>query len=169
MIKKIIWSLVFILAAALIQSTIFSRLASYIYAKPDLALCILVYTAYVNGAMTGQVAGFFSGIILDFISGAPLGFNSFIRTLIGGITGFLKGTFYLDPIFLPMALCAAATIIKALLYYLLHLLFSGLIPHYSLFSLVFWVELGMNTLLAPFLFALLKLFHPLLIGIRENN
>jgi len=169
MVKKIIWSLVFILAAALLQSTIFSRLAVYVHAIPDLALCILVYVAYVNGTMTGQLTGFFSGVLLDFLSAAPLGLNSLIRTLTGALTGFLKGTFYLDPVFLPMALCAGATIFKALIYYLLHLIFKGVIPFYSLFDLIFWVELGMNTILAPFLFALLKLFHPLLVGIRENT
>jgi len=169
MAKKIIWSLVFILAAALLQSTIFSRLSLYIHAIPDLALCILVYVAYVNGTMTGQLTGFFSGVLLDFLSAAPLGLNSLIRTLVGGLTGFMKGTFYLDPVFLPMALCAGATILKALVFYLLHLVFSDAIPFYSLFDLVLWVELGMNTILAPFLFALLKMFQPLLVGIRENT
>ena len=169
MVKKIIWSLVFILVAALLQSTVFSRLAVYIYAVPDIALCILVYSAYVNGTMTGQITGFFSGVILDFLSAAPLGLNSLIRTLIGGLTGFMKGTFYLDLVFLPMALCAGATVLKAISYYLLHLLFPGFIPFYSFFNPVFWVELGMNIILAPFLFALLKLFRPLLAGLRENT
>jgi len=169
MAKKIIWALVFILAAALLQSTIFSRLAVYTRAIPDLTLCILVYVAYVNGTMTGQLTGFFSGVMLDFLSAAPLGLNSLIRTLVGGLTGFLKGTFYLDPVFLPMALCAGATILKAAVFYLLHLIFAGVIPSYSLFDLTFWIELGMNTLLAPFLFALLKLFRPLLSGLREND
>ena len=168
MVKKIIWALVFILAAALLQSTIFSRLAVHIHAIPDIALCILVYTAYVNGTMTGQLTGFFSGVLLDFLSAAPLGLNALVRTLIGGSTGFIKGTFYLDPFFLPMALCAGATILKAVVYYLLHLLFAGVIPSYSIFGLTFWIELGMNTVLAPFLFALLKLFQPLLAGLREN-
>ena len=169
MVKKIIWALVFILAAALLQSTVLSRLAIHIYAVPDIALCILVYTAYVNGTMTGQLTGFFSGVIMDFLSAAPLGLNALIRTLIGATAGFFRGTFYLDPFFLPMALCACATILKAVVYYLLHLLFAGVIPSYSLFDFAFWIELGMNTLLAPLLFALLKLFQPLLAGAREND
>ena len=169
MAKKIIWALLFILAAALLQSTVFSRLSVYVHAIPDIALCILVYTAYVNGTMTGQLTGFFSGVLLDFLSAAPLGLNALIRTLIGGSTGFMQGTFYLDPFFLPMALCAGATLLKALVYYLLHLLFAGATPSYSLFDLTFWIELGMNTLLAPFLFALLRLFQPLLAGQREHT
>jgi len=168
MAKKIIWALVFIIGAALLQSTIMSRLVVYIYAVPDLTLGVLVYTAYVNGTMTGQLTGFFSGVLLDFFSSAPLGLNAFIRTLLGALTGIMKDTFYLDFFFLPMALCAGATIFKALLFFLLHLLFPQTIPSYSLWALTFWIELGLNTLTAPFLFGLLRLFGPLLAGPKER-
>ena len=169
MIKRVVWGVVFILIAALLQSTILSRLGLYIHAVPDLALDILVFSAYVNGTMTGQLTGFFSGFLLDFLSAAPLGLNALIRTLIGALTGFMKGTFFLDLVFLPMALCAGATVVKALVYFLFHLLLAGAVPSYTFFGLTFWIELGMNTLLAPFLFALLRQFESLLVGQREND
>jgi len=167
-IKKTVWGLVFILAAALLQSTVFSRLEVYIHAGPDIALCILVFIAYVNGTMSGQLTGFFSGFILDFLSAAPLGFNAFVRTLVGALAGLLKGTFFLDFFFLPMALCAGASVFKALIYFFLHLLLSGAVPAYNLLAPAFWVELGMNTLIAPFLFAFLKLFSSILVGQKEG-
>jgi rod shape-determining protein MreD len=166
MAKKVIWTTTFSLCAAVIQSTLFFRLALY-EAVPDLALGIVVYSAYVNGAMTGQLSGFFSGVLLDCLSQSLLGLNALIRTLIGALTGLMKGAFFLDFVFLPMALCAAATIVKALALFLLHLLFAGAVPAYSLTAPLFWVELAMNTLSAPFLFGLLKLFHPLLAGRRS--
>ena len=169
MAKRVIWGVVFILIAVLLQSTVLSRLAIYIHSVPDIALCILVFSAYVNGTMTGQLTGFFSGFLIDFLSAAPLGLNAFIRTLIGAITGFLKGTFFLDVFFLPMALCAGATAFKAVLYFLLHMLFPGAVPYYELFGPVFWIELGLNTIIAPVLFGLLKLFNPLLLNQRENT
>ena len=169
MAKKIIWGLVFILIAALLQSTVFSRLAVYIHAIPDFTLIILVFMAYVNGTMTGQLTGFFSGFLLDLLSSAPLGLNALTRTLIGALTGFIKGTFFLDIFLLPMALCAGATAFKVLIYFLLHWLLPGAVPAYNFFSLTVWVELGLNTLLAPFLFAFLKLFESLLTEQRENN
>ena len=168
MAKKIIWGVVFILIAALLQSTVFSRLGIYIHAVPDLALIILIYCAYVNGTMTGQLTGFFSGFLLDFLSAAPLGLNALIRTLIGALTGLLKGTFFLDLLFLPMALCAGATILKALVYFLLHLLLAG-VPSYSIFGLNLWIEIGMNTVLAPFMFGFLKLFESLLAKQSEEG
>ena len=168
MVKKLIWALVFILAAVLLQSTLLSSLAKHIYAVPDIALCILVFTAYVNGTMSGQLAGFFSGFLLDFFSASPLGLNAFVRTIAGALIGIMKDTFYLDFFFLPMALCAGATVFKALVFFLLHLFFPEAVPTYTLTGLTLWVELGLNTLLAPFLFAFLKLFRPILAGQKEN-
>jgi len=169
MVKKIIWALVFTVAAALLQSTILSRLVVYIRAVPDLALGILVYVAYVNGTMAGQLTGFFSGVLLDFLSSSPLGLNAFVRTLAGALTGLMKDTFYLDFFFLPMALCAGATAFKAALFFLLHLLFPEAVPSYSFWALTFWIELGLNVLTAPLLFGLLRLFGPLLAGSKESR
>ncbi|MDR1899498.1 MAG: rod shape-determining protein MreD [Treponema sp.] len=167
MVRNVVWAVVFALVAALLQSTLLDRLAIY-RVVPDLALGIIVYSAYVNGTMTGQLSGFFSGILLDFLSAAPLGLNAFIRTLVGALAGLMKGTFFLDVFFLPMILCASATLVKALVIFLLHLLLAGAIPAYSLNSPLLWVELMLNTLSAPFLFALLKVFGPLLAGKEDR-
>jgi rod shape-determining protein MreD len=167
MIKNVVWACVIILFAAILESTILPRLAIY-QARPDLALVILVFVSYINGTMTGQLTGFCSGLLLDFLSAAPLGLNAFIRTLIGAAAGFMKGTFFLDAVFLPMILCAAATAAKALLVFALHLIFAGAVPAYSFGSPTLWVELSLNTFLSPLIFGLLKQFGPLLMGRRES-
>jgi rod shape-determining protein MreD len=158
MTKNIIWTTAFIVVAGILQSTLLSPLAVYFYAKPDIALDILVFSAYLNGMMTGQISGFFSGLLLDFLSNAPLGLNLFVRTVIGALTGLLRGAFFLDKIILPAALCAGATLLKAGLLLLLNFLFAGAVPDYSFNTPVLWVELVMNTVLAPVIFALLKIF-----------
>lgn len=167
LIKNVVWATVFTLVAAILQSTLLSRLAVYYHAVPDIALGIVVYAAYNNGTMTGQLTGFFSGLLLDFLSFAPLGLNAFIRTLIGALTGLMKGIFFLDVFFLPMVLCAVATIIKAGLLFILHIVFASGVPSYSFIDPAFWVEIIMNTIAAPFLFAFLKLFKSLLINGRK--
>jgi rod shape-determining protein MreD len=166
MAKKVIWALAFILIAGVLQSTLL-RQFSFFYAIPDLTLGILVFTAYVNGTMCGQVTGFFSGFMLDFISAAPLGYNALTRTLIGAVAGFMKGTFFLDVLFLPMSLCAGATIIKALIRNLLHLILAGAVPAYDFTLPGFWVELGLNIVTAPLIFAFLNLFKSLLVDEKE--
>jgi rod shape-determining protein MreD len=162
MIKSVVWTVVFAFVAAILQSTLLSHLALY-RAVPDLALGIVVYCAYVNGVMGGQLSGFFSGMVLDFLSAAPFGLNTLVRTLIGACAGMMKGTFFLDPILLPMGLCAAATLLKALLLLLLNLLFGGAVMAYSFAAPTLWAELALNTFTAPFLFALLKQFRSLLV------
>jgi len=112
--------------------------------------------------MTGQLTGFFCGIALDFISAAPFGLNAFVRTIIGSLTGRLKGAFFLDVLLLPMILCASATLFKALLIFLLSLLTAGYITAYPFAAPLLWAELALNTFIAPFLFALLKRFNFLL-------
>ena len=167
MIKTVVWTVILSLAAGILQSTLLSRIALYT-AVPDLALCIVVYNAYVNGSMTGQLSGFFSGLFLDFMSSAPLGMNCLVRTLIGALAGTLKGTFFLDMFFLPVILCALSTLAKALVLFILHLVLPAVVPAYSLTTPVFWAELGLNSVCAPFLFALLGRFNPISAGRRES-
>jgi len=157
MIRNIIWTIILAIIAGILQSTLLKDFALF-GAVPDLALCIVVYSAYVNGTMTGQLSGFFSGLLLDFLSAAPLGLNCLIRTIIGAVTGIFKGAFFLDVFFLPFILCALATIAKAVIMFLLNLIMGKAVPVYSLFSLLFWIELGLNSLSAPVLFFLLKNF-----------
>jgi rod shape-determining protein MreD len=157
MIRNIIWTVILAIIAGILQSTILGDIALF-GAVPDIALCIIVYSAYVNGTMTGQLSGFFSGLLLDFLSAAPLGMNCLIRTVIGAAAGIFKGAFFLDVFFLPFILCALATAAKAVIMFLLNLIMGQAVPVYSLFSLLFWIELGLNSLSAPFLFFLLRHF-----------
>jgi rod shape-determining protein MreD len=168
MTKNVIWAVVFALVAGILQSTLLSHLALY-HAVPDLALGIIVFSAYVNGTMTGQLSGFFSGLLLDFLSAAPLGLNALIRTLVGALAGLMRGTFFLDAVFLPMILSAAATFFKAGVLFLLYLLLAGAVPSYTLLAPTFWIELMFNTLSAPLLFGFLKLFQPILAGRNSQN
>jgi rod shape-determining protein MreD len=148
--------------AGILQSTLIEKIL-FINVIPDLALCILVFSAYVNGTMAGQVSGFCSGLFLDFLSAAPLGLNCLIRTLIGAFAGIFKGSFFLDIFFMPVILCAFATIFKAIILLILHLFFS-FVPAYSFTSSLFWIELGLNCLCAPLLFLILKRIKPLTTG-----
>jgi rod shape-determining protein MreD len=163
MIKKIFWTVIFGIVAAVLQSTLLSRFTLY-RAVPDIALGILVYSAYVNGMMTGQLSGFFYGIALDFISAAPIGLNVLVRTLVGAFSGLLKGSFILGVFFLPMLLCALATLFKAIILFLLNLFFGDIVPAYPLLAPVLWAEMALNIITAPFLFAFLRRFKSLFMG-----
>jgi rod shape-determining protein MreD len=117
----------------------------------------------MNGMKAGVLTGFFSGLLLDFLSAAPLGMNAFIRTVIGGLSGRIRGGVMMDVVFLPVGLCAGATLAKALLLTFLHFLFAGDVPNYSWTGATLWLELAMNVVAAPFLFDFLKNFASLLL------
>jgi len=168
MIKNITWTVVFCFIAAVLQSTLFSRIALY-GAVPDIALCILVYSAYVNGVMTGQLSGFLHGITLDLLSAAPFGLNALVRAILGALGGLMKGKFFLDGFLLPMILCASATLAKAFILLVLSLVFMGAVPSYPLLAPTLWVEITLNAVAAPFLFALLKRFGSLLAERTDLN
>ena len=163
MVKNVIWTVVFVFVAAVLQSTLLSHIAIS-RAVPDLALGVVVYVAHVNGLMTGQVSGFFSGITLDLISAAPMGLNALVRTLIGALAGITKGKVILDHFLVPMILCALATLAKAAMLFVLSLLFRDSVPAYPLAAPTLWAELALNTLTAPLLFAFLRRFNSLLVG-----
>ena len=163
MIRSIIWTVIFGTAAGILQSTVLDYIP-FLKVKPDLVLCIVVFSAYVNGTMTGQVSGFFTGLLLDFFSAAPLGMHTFIKTVTGALAGIFKGALFLDLFFMPVILCTLATIVQALLRLVLNLVVGASVPIYSFTSSVFWIELGLNALCAPFLFLLLKNFKPIIAG-----
>ena len=162
MIRSIILTVILSIAAAILQSTLIAKIA-FFNVVPDLALCILVFSAYVNGTMTGQISGFFSGLFIDFLSASPLGMNALIRTITGALAGIFKGALFLDYIVMPAILCALATILKAIIIFILHLIMET-IPVYSFIESKFWIELALNVLCAPLLFLLLRQFKPLLTG-----
>lgn len=124
-------------------------------AVPDIALIILCFSANHQGSYKGEISGFGSGLLLDAISLSPLGFHACIRTIVGFLFGVVRGKIFVDPIFIPVVMLIIATVIKALFAYILAAVFSPEIVT-TIFSQRFAIELGMNALLAPFLFALMK-------------
>jgi rod shape-determining protein MreD len=149
-------SLVLLGTAVVLQSTLLEYVAIG-EVKPDLSLVILVFTALRTGALFGQYAGFAAGLVEDFVSLPPLGFYALIRTVLGFLSGLLHGGFYVDPLFMPVVLVVAATVLKGLLAWLLSLVFSLSAPVAAFLGAKFWIEVGYNALIAPFAFALLNL------------
>ena len=123
---------------------------------PDIALLILILSANQQGSLRSQTSGFISGLIQDFLSITPLGFHAFTRTVIAYLNGLFKGKLFLDPILMPVLLAAIGTFLKALLGYLLLVFFA---PEHAdmVFTARLGIEIGINSILAPFLYALLKL------------
>ena len=153
--NNFIFSLLLTVAFVILQSTLLQEIAIY-GVIPDIALIIIVFSSNSMGTMRGQALGFIAGFIQDFLSSGPLGFNALIRTVIGFIFGKIKGKLFLDSILLPILFIAIATLMKEAIVALLDLIFiAG--SNVTFFDGDFFIELGLNAFIAPFIFALLKL------------
>lgn len=137
----------------ILQTTLF-RFIEIRGASPDLVLIFLVFSAHSRGSWEGQLLGFFTGLIEDFMSLAPFGFNTLTRTITGFLFGKSRGEIFFDPLFMPMVLILVASLVREGLMFLVSFLF--LKSSADFFHLGFWIELGMNLILAPFIFNLFK-------------
>lgn len=124
-------------------------------AVPDLALIMLCLSANSYGTLHGQVSGFTSGIVLDALSSAPLGFHALIRTILGFLYGLFRDKLFIDPILVPVIMITVGTVTSAVLAFMLSAIFAPEVIG-AIFTARLGVELGMNALIAPFAFALLK-------------
>lgn len=159
MTKSILVSTFILLCAVIIESSILSNIA-FIYVVPDLVLICSLYFSMLNGKVVGETTGFISGILLDFITGIPFGFNCLYRTIIGYVYGLFSKTIIIAGFVVPMLTVGIATIAKTLMVHLLALLFPNVNIYISgIISYDFLFEFIENVLLAPFIFKFLSFFR----------
>ncbi|OQY33690.1 MAG: rod shape-determining protein MreD [Spirochaetaceae bacterium 4572_59] len=153
--KRQIVLILLLFAGILIQTTILNILPLNI--SPDLSMIMLVYFSIRYGSATSQVSGFASGLMQDFVSLSPLGFNCFIKTVLGFLTGFFHERLIMDPIIFPIFSVSVVTIFKGILQFLLIELFSIPLSAARVFSSKLLMEILINALLAPIIFQFLKI------------
>jgi rod shape-determining protein MreD len=124
---------------------------------PDLALLFVVYSSHHQGSQKGQITGFIAGLGEDFFSLAPLGFHAFTKLTVGLAAGVLHGVLSMDYVLFPIVAGAAATLLRNVIGWILALLFVPAEAMPTFWGRAFFIELGMNAVAAPLLFAILKL------------
>ena len=166
MFKSFLCSFLILLCSVIVETSILSNI-SFLPAVPDLALICVLYFSFLNGKNYGQVSGFLSGLLLDFLSGSPLGFNCLYRTVIGYLSGGFRRTINSSGFIVPSVIGLLATILKVFLIWLISLFFKS-IKIYNIFTFSFLFELVMNVLLTPLMFKFLNSFRRIL-NIHEEE
>jgi len=166
--KVFLWSVITAVFLSLVEITVFSNFP-LLPAIPDLVLILVVYVSFMNGSVAGSSSGFLSGLLLDFISVAPIGLNACVQTISGFGFGKFTGSFNLDRVVIPMMMGAFATGLKIASTFFLSLLFGEGVRSYSLFSSVLWYELLFNCISAPILFFIFSRFQTLFIADRASS
>ena len=158
MAKSIVISSFILLCCTIVESSILSNIA-FLFAIPDFVLICTIYFSLLNGKTVGESTGFISGLFLDFVSGLPVGFNCLVRTIIGYVFGFFANSVIITGIFVPVFSVGIGTIFKYILINLVTLFFPNVSIYVTgIFSYEFLFELGINIILAPFMFKFLGLF-----------
>ncbi len=125
---------------------------------PDVLLLVVIYAGLHNGTTIGQLSGFSSGMLIDFLSATPFGLNALVRTVVGFLSGLLHLNVQTKGLFMPMLYGFLATISKALIIFFVSFFYPGKIMLYPLFTSTIWYEAVFNALLAPLVFWLLTFF-----------
>lgn len=168
MSRVVLWTTVTVFFLSLIEAAILSNIA-FLPVIPDLVLLVIVYVAFKNPAATGTLAGFISGILLDFLSASPIGLNAFTKTLAGYVAGRFSGAFNLDRLLISALMGFAATALKALTTWALSFFFGPQILVYRLAAPTFWLEVLANVICAPIVFGMLSRFPTLFVSDARNG
>lgn len=157
--KKNLLGIVIIFITIILETTVLGNVA-FRDVKPDFVLIMIILISNYLGSIKGQLIGFTSGLIEDFLSLSPFGFSALIKAVIGYLSGKTEGKIFLDPIAAPIIFVFTGTMIKSFLSFLLILVFS---PEKAdtVFSIALLIEICMNIILTPFIYLILKLIRVL--------
>ncbi|QTQ11877.1 rod shape-determining protein MreD [Treponema parvum] len=159
MVKYICILLSILLGFAVFESAILSNIL-FLPAIPDFLLLCVLYCSFSYGRRLGEIAGFFSGIITDFLSGCPFGLNALLRTMLGYTSGFFSKTFSTAGVLMPALIAACGTVYKMFLLWFISLFYRS-VSTYNPFSFLFLTELALNVFFAPIVFKFMSVFDPL--------
>lgn len=168
MIKYTLRGLLFAFIIIVLQTTILTNLY-FLPILPDLLLIFILFISFFDGPIIGMTVAFLAGFIFDAASLSPFGLNSFYLVQIAFFMAELKKSFAARSIFLPCFTTLMATFFKALIFFVLAFFYGKSIKVYDFTNYIFWGELLLNVILAPFLFKFFGLFDTFLkVPFRES-
>lgn len=104
-----------VLTALLLQGTVFARM-SFLQAKPDLVLVVVVCFALADGPAAGMGAGFGAGLLSDLLGTHTLGLLALVLCVVGYAAGVIRSYFDRLATFTPMLVVGGLTAVAVLMY-----------------------------------------------------
>jgi len=101
--------------AVLLQLSFFSRV-DLLHTSADILPIVVVSLGLLGGSMTGAVAGFSIGFLVDCLLVAPLGGTSLVLLGVGYLAGLFRERFDIHSALLPPLICMGATLLAELGY-----------------------------------------------------
>lgn len=97
-----------VILGVLLQLCFFSQVA-ILQVSPDFLPALVVALGLLGGSMTGAVAGFSAGLLLDCLLMLPLGGSSLVLLGTGYAAGLFRERFEIHSMLVPPLLCMALT------------------------------------------------------------
>ncbi len=117
MIRKKVASILVILVAVLLQTTVFQKLA-LADVVPNFLLVVTVSYAYLRGRTSGILVGLLCGLILDMGYGSVIGLYALAFITIGFLVGFCQKFFFRENMILPAILITVSDLFYGIYYYI---------------------------------------------------
>jgi rod shape-determining protein MreD len=99
--------------AVLLQLSFFSRVELF-HTSADILPAVVVALGLLGGSMTGAVAGFSIGFLVDCLLVAPLGGSSLVLLGCGYLAGLFRERFDIHSSLVPPLICMALTLVAEL-------------------------------------------------------
>ena len=144
-----------VVAAVLFQATIFASF-DVLGGTPDVLLLVLLGIALLRGSVTGAVAGFSGGLLLDVVTLDTLGLTALILALTGYWAGRYGETTARGRAHAPILAVLVATILVALAGFFLHFLLGEEVSARRALVEALLAGLGLNLIFGAPVFALCR-------------
>lgn len=115
---------VLLLLAVPVQTALLGRFA-LLGAKPELLILLVVGVAMLDGPVTGAIAGFGAGLLLDAQTSLPDGLGALVLAATGAAIGRLRPLLQRPSAWVPAAAVGAGTVGSLTVYALLALLLGA--------------------------------------------
>ena len=102
-----------VVLGVLLQLSFFSRVALF-HVSPDVLPAVIASLGLLGGSMSGAVAGFSAGLLLDCLLIAPLGGSSLVLMATGYLAWLFRERFEITSSLLPPLLIAGFTLFAEL-------------------------------------------------------
>jgi rod shape-determining protein MreD len=99
--------------AVLLQLSFFSRVELF-HTSVDVLPAVVVSLGLLGGSMTGAVAGFSIGFLVDCLLVAPLGGSSLVLLGVGYLAGLFRERFEIHSALVPPLVCMGLTLLAEL-------------------------------------------------------
>jgi rod shape-determining protein MreD len=151
-----IYAWITLIILVLLQTTIFGQLQIF-GVHPDLVLLFIVFYGFYTGIGNIQVKAFTAGLLMDIVSNGQLGSNALVYLLVAAIAGMFKSSMSMDYFIFPFLFGVLFTVIKAVIFFLVSLIFIRKDNPGEIFSAIFLVEMGINAVAGPILHLIMRI------------